>query len=517
MQYSAYISTSTAPLIHLFPRRQAFGPKVPNGFASPSLTCRRISHVPAAQTVNRRSFLVVSATTAAAAIGCKPAESPAAKTQGAARTDVPLRVVIAGSPRTSDVIKTAWAAVSEQTLEIKLIDPAVVAAADWEQAVVDAMKKNDLGIVPSGVTAALAQARLIANWREDEKRRPSSGSSTIEDGDDEAMGTSLFPVLLDSVGKFGGQRIGQPLGATLPCLIISNADDASQTTVPRTWQEYESTVEQLTQKGSQSVCAEPLAGGAAAEMFLYRVSNDQPPVWLFDRETLAPVIASEVYVKALESMARCVKLYGSSRLSAGEVWHQASSGKLQMAIGWPATHSNTELIADADRCRFASLPFGESAGSMPSSPAQGLVHSDVPVALISSQCRQSDAARRFALWLSGNEGTGMIRDSINGFTILSSAELNRPGATTKAGTLSDSYDNVLSSELTKVVIRPALRILQYRQYLAALDAAVLDCVNEKMKASEALEAAAKQWSELHKQVDIDKQAKAWRMSQGLSS
>ncbi len=63
---------------------------------------------------------------------------------------------------------------------------------------------------------------------------------------------------------------------------------------------------------------------------------------------------------------------------------------------------------------------------MPSSPAQGLVHCDAPVALISSQCRQSDAARRFAVWLSGSEGTGMIRDSIDGFTILSSGELNRP-------------------------------------------------------------------------------------------
>ncbi len=71
-------------------------------------------------------------------------------------------------------------------------------------------------------------------------------------------------------------------------------------------------------------------------MFLYRVSNYQPPVWLFDRETLAPMITSDIYVKALESMARCVKWYGDARLSAGEVWNQISSGKLQMAIGWPA-------------------------------------------------------------------------------------------------------------------------------------------------------------------------------------
>ncbi len=83
------------PQMHLVPCQSALGRELPTGFAGPTKPCRWILHVPAAQTVNRRSFLVVSATTAAAAMGCQPAESPAAKTKVAARTDVPLRVVIA--------------------------------------------------------------------------------------------------------------------------------------------------------------------------------------------------------------------------------------------------------------------------------------------------------------------------------------------------------------------------------------------------------------------------------------
>ncbi len=108
--------------------------------------------------------------------------------------------------------------------------------------------------MPSGVTAALAQARLIATWREAESAGSGVENATAEGSDDEGLGPALFPVLLDSVGKFGGQRIGQPLGASLPCLIIANADDAAQTNLPRTWQDYESAVEQMTQRYEERLC-----------------------------------------------------------------------------------------------------------------------------------------------------------------------------------------------------------------------------------------------------------------------
>ncbi len=458
----------------------------------------------AASAVNRRSFLLASLSTSTVALGCRPATEPTTAPPSTTRRDVPLRVVLAGPKRASEVIKTAWSAVSEQPLEINVLDPTNVPLSNWDNAIVQAMQKADLGIVPSGVTASLAQARLIANWR-------SESSSPVEE---ENPSDELFPVLLENVAQFGGQRIGQPLGASVPALMFAASDEGNRIQTPQTWLDYESLVEQLTAKGTRAVCAEPLAGGAAANMFLWRTSNYQPPVWLFDRENLKPAIDSEVYVKSLESLARCAKLYGSKRLSAGEVWQQVAAGKLQLALGWPAVHSDNELIADAEQSRFAPLPFGETPQQLPASPAQGLVSAEALVAIVSSKCRQSEAARRLAMWLSGTEGTSMIRDSIDGYSILAAGDSSRTKP--PAGTLADSYEQVLSIELSKVVIRPSLRIVRYRDYLQTLDQAVLDCLDGKLTAAKALEQTAESWAKLHAEVGIDKQSKAWRMAQGLS-
>jgi hypothetical protein len=64
-------------------------------------------------------------------------------------------------------------------------------------------------------------------------------------------------------------------------------------------------------------------------------------------------------------------------------------------------------------------------------------------------------------------------------------------------------------------VRPTLRLLGYDRYLAALDRAVIDCLDGKVTAAEGLAQASAAWKELTKEYGLEGQAKVWRYSQGL--
>jgi hypothetical protein len=77
------------------------------------------------------------------------------------------------------------------------------------------------------------------------------------------------------------------------------------------------------------------------------------------------------------------------------------------------------------------------------------------------------------------------------------------------------YDNYLKMRLRSSQVRPTLRLLGYDRYLAALDRAVIDCLDGKVTAAEGLAQASAAWEELTKGYGREEQAKVWRYSQGL--
>ena len=454
---------------------------------------------------NRRCFLISTAASGLVLVGCKKTDvepGPAAILNS--RRDVPLRVLLCGNDRWAATMKTAWAGIAEQPLQINVLDPATVSAEAWQAKAIEAMNSCEVAIVPAGLLAAMDNENIIVPFNSDLLGESGLNVDTF------------FPVLREGLMKHAGRAIAAPLGALQPALVIRTDTEDTDFGSPATWDEYIEAIGKVNGDSKDSLAGEPLADGAAATMFLWRVNASNPPVWLFDRETLSPVIDSETYVAALETMKRCVSMYGKERLTAGEVWLRIATGKLRMAIAWPAVHSKNERIAEATDCQFFPLP---RASEKDSTPVQTLVNYDAPVAVISSHCRQSEAAKRLITWLVGGEGTSMIRDAVTGLTELrgDSEPLSRDGENSPLESRSvDQYRTHLSTSLSSLSIRTPLQLLQYRPYAEALDEAVLSCLDDKQPAQEALTQAAKTWAELTEKVGIKSQAKAWRKAQGLS-
>lgn len=474
---------------------------------------------------NRRRFLASAAASSACLIGCgKSGDSaPGQTTAPAIRRDVPLRVLLCGNDRWADILKTAWSAIADQSLEVSVLDAKLIDAAQWQAKVIEAMKACDVAIVTTGLLPALDAVSAFT---------PTTDEMFASDS---APSTTFFPILREGAMKFGGRTIGVPLGALQPAIVLRTDGPAADLEFPQTWDAFNAVAEKLNaaNAGTGPVVAEPLAGGAAAQMFLWRANLASPPTWLFDRDSFSPVIDTEPYVQTLEWMEQSVALYRGARLSAGEVWSRVATGKLRMAIAWPATHSATERIEEAVDCAFAPLPvaFSPSTTNEQWRPVQILLDIESPVAIISSQCRQSIAAKRFLNWMVGGDGTSMIRSVVTGLTDLRRARDVTGTASSADGNASENgtqvseqtpresgastYDAVLTKSLSSLSIRTPLQLLEYRKYAESLDAAVLSCLDRKQSAQESLTSAAKTWREITDKIGVKEQFKAWRKAQGL--
>jgi ABC-type glycerol-3-phosphate transport system substrate-binding protein len=435
-------------------------------------------------------------------MGCKPPAEDVATEPKPVRIDVPLRVLLCGNQRWADTLNTAWSAIAEQPLQFSLLDPEKNSADQWQAAVLKGLETCDVGIVSTGLIPAIESIRGLTPPNADLLDDPLVNAE------------SFYPVLREGPMKFGAHVVAVPLGAIQPALVARTDAATGELALPADWEAYLDTLKQL----GPGTAAEPLADGAAAKMFLWRASASNPPVWLFDRESFAPIIDSEPYVRVLETMKQCCDLYGDERLTAGEVWQRVATGKLRMAIAWPAAHSTTDRIEEAVDCQFGNLPTTQQARES-NTPAQCLVDYESPVAILSSHCRQSEAAKRFITWMVGGEGTSMVQDSVTGLTDLRSQDGEEPGLaiseTDGEDAWATTYEQQAKRALSVLAIRPPLQLLEYRQYAAALDAAVLSCLDGKQSAQAALAQAASQWSSIHQKVDLESQSRVWRKTRGL--
>lgn len=483
----------------------------------------------------RRAFLLTSAAGGIACIaGCKPQNqaAPAPVT----RTDVPLRVLICGDASWGDAISTAWGGIAKQPLAIEVLPLATsksdaageeLAAEDAEKAgneslsgpkpsspfatqVLAALARNDVAIVPCGV---------IPDVHESESMMP-LGEDVV--ADENLAADRFFPAIGESLMRWAGAPVAVPLGCLQPSMVVSAGLAAKlgqdgKAALPRTWAEYDAVLRQINTDVEEPAAAEPLAGGAAAKMFLWRASDAGPSVWLFDRVTFEPALTDATYVQALETMRQNADHYRKKRLTAGEVWASIGNAKLTLALAWPAAMGDpprVESIGDALAGGLPTFKMPDDAGDE-AGAAAGVVlpDADTPLGIISSRCRQTVAAKRFLIWLSGGEGSEMIRSTVAPMTRIRSDSVST--GTESLAAESNNYENFLTQRLTSLNLRPALRLHGYDRYVAALDREVLACLDGEKTAADALAAASQAWKELTDEIGVERQMKAWRLAQGL--
>ncbi|TWU42710.1 type 2 periplasmic-binding domain-containing protein [Novipirellula artificiosorum] len=436
-----------------------------------------VADSPNAVFLNRRELL---ATAGAAWLvsGCsrdpEPLSSPTVP-----RSDVPIQITWVGSEQDAESIRRAWAAVDPQPLKIKSLPFSRANEPNWISDLVAEAQRSDLVIYPLLATAELVGAEALV---------------PISDEQFDEMEQELGPFLSaprNGAARYADEYVAMPLGARLPALLsILEVPDLVS------WADYDSWV--ATELEGQA--AEPLADGWAAVMFLWRAVSSISSGWLFTRDDFVPTIQSPPYVEVLTQMAETATRYKSGRLTPDQIWESLQKGEIAGGIGFPTTPMTSET-----EITISDLPGGGESIRMLLDPFS-------PVVSVSSHCRQSSASKRLMNWLSGGEGSQLLRREVRMITPTRSAKPSVLATESQAG---NPYEKWLVERLTLPVTVPSLQLHSADAYYRSLDEAVGRCVDGQTSAEDALREVAEQWQTLTQRIGKEKQLSAWRRAQGL--
>ena len=429
-----------------------------------------------------------------ASLGCDRVEdsSHPVPAPAGSRHDVPLRVLWSGAAEGAEAVERAWEGIGGQPLAITQATAAGpdVPSSDAERGVAEhradadllletvgeLAQSSDVIVAPLMATAQLVGANAITAW--------SAEAFEMIEGD------AAFLPALRSAARYANEFQLVPLGGRLPALL--SVDETEPLT---SWAEYDGWVESL---GGQA--AEPLAPGWAAAMFLWRVATSVQGGWLFERENLEPVLVSDEYIAVLEQLRQTSARYHEPRMGPQQIWRAITAGELGGAVGFPTMAQPSE---GAVHC-----------GNLPSTLNVRRILLDPfnPVVFLAAACRQTAVARQFIGWLSGGEGSEMLRGQVPSVTSSRQQAGRNPAG---SGTSSGGYQVWLQRQLSTATTLPSLQLLSAGEYYDELDLQVGRCIEGEVNAREALSATATRWREITQRVGLKDQRRAWRRAQGM--
>lgn len=376
----------------------------------------------------------------------------------------------------AETIMRGWSSVSEQAIDVQAISFDRARPDEAISALVDASGKSDVLVGPASAIAELFSEKLIVSLADDEL---------------ESIGDDLFPALRNGMARYAADLIAMPIATPIPALWMT-ANDVSPDDI-KTWADYDRLVE-TNWNGS---AAEPTAGGWAATSFLWRASTSVSR-WLFSRETFAPTIDDEEHVACLSQMVTTVNRYKKPRQTMAEVYESIRQGNVSGGIAYP---TDADPI-DGDWNVF-SLPVGEN---LLNSLVKPLPDPFSPVAMLSSNCRQTEASKTFIGWLTGGEGSQSSRQKLP--PMHPTRESIQDNNTTP-------YTGWIKKPLRAAVALPTIQIIDAGDYYRVLDQAVTRCLDGKASVDEALQDTAKQWNQITARIGTEEQLRAWRRAQGM--
>ncbi|HEY2146315.1 MAG TPA: extracellular solute-binding protein, partial [Pirellulales bacterium] len=422
----------------------------------------------------------------------------------------------------------------------------------------------DAIIYPPSELGALAERRLIkalpADWLNRQELRKSD--------------------LFDPAGlaecQWGEQTFAVPFGSPVFVLIYRrDLFDRYHLQPPRDWAEYQRIAttlgEHTKEAGVQTAVIEPLAAGWAGKTLLARAAASAKHrdyyATLFDKDTMAPLIDSPPFVRALEELVAATK--GNASLSQAASPSDAReailSGRAGMAITWPTAareassrsagrvdYDGRQTESDRLSVGFAELPgstqsfnpktkawesvqAGDDAGSIRREEAQDanesarasapLARQNVPLLSISGrvgsitiESQSPESAFRLLCWLSGDQWSAQICPASPATTLFRRTHLDKPGQWVEpeiAPGAAKQYAEIVATSLSRRQWITCPRIPGAAEYMAALDDAVREAIEGKKSAAECLAAAAKRWQETTKKISVDSQRSAYVRSLGL--
>ncbi|MCS7470200.1 hypothetical protein NZK35_26435 [Stieleria sp. ICT_E10.1] len=437
-----------------------------------------------------------------------------------ARSDVPLRILIAGSlladsqleegqsadgPSVAESIRVAWSMTQDQPLKIEVFDGSVFAGPVSDEPAASA--SPDAATGKSRATDFATQMLLadvaIAPQSYLGEIRAQDAAVRFSDEllkDYQTRYGKPFPAVINGLGDYGGNTWGIAVGAKVLALLALDSDVQCDS-----WAAYHDWVEQLDGKA-----AEPLAPGWAGSSFLNRCASSFTRRWLFNRTTMKPEIDSEDYVAALEQLAATAKQYPATAMTPGQIWHAIRRGELAGGIGYEVPDAVNAAESD-QRTADGREEFEVSVFDCPreTETDQLWLGPQTPLACLSSGCRQTSASKQFIGWLSGGERISTVRQQIGLF----SQTRTTPGNDSSPS--GSPYMRWLAERLQTLQVTRGLILPGADRYYAVLDRQVLRCLAGEQSAAEALADAATQWDAITDELGREQQSVAWKRTLGF--
>lgn len=320
---------------------------------------------------------------------------------------------------------------------------------------------------------------------------------------------------------------------------------------PQSWQEYHELASLLGDAKKLGITGdaahdwsgtrEPLAEGWAGLTLLARAAayakHRNHYSALFDIETMAPLIASPPYVRALDELVSASRLSPESqRADPAAVREAFLQGKCGLAMSWPAPRAASPTAEQSDRgsqaatfeVGFVELPGGSDVYNPKTQhweERRGDEARHVPllgisgrIGCVSASSTHSDAAWQLLAWLSGPKWSDRVAAESRATTLYRRSQLNASEQWVDAsigGPAALEYAQVAERSLSAVEWLGAPRLPGRRRYLDALDHAVAQALLDEATSQAALEAAAAQWAEITAELGLERQRAAYRRSLGL--
>ncbi|QDU31508.1 Bacterial extracellular solute-binding protein [Anatilimnocola aggregata] len=434
---------------------------------------------------------------------------------------VPLRVIVVDDAPLAATMQREWLAHTENQLE--------VASVTAEQAATAQQLPADVVIYPPGLVGQFAASDLILPLDEQQLSTPEFARDDID------------PLLRSQLTTWGRRTVAVPLGS--PQLVLFyRADLLAQHKLepPQTWEEYQALVDKFQAKPAEvttaddnwQATAEPLAAGWAAELLLARaasaaVHRDQLSP-LFTLENCDPLITGPPWVRACEQLVAAHSKAGDTLLTPADCYAKFQAGECALAITWPMllTEAPPSMLKP-EQIGLALLPGSREMFNPESQAWESLRDGEslhVPVlgssgklASVTRASPQPRAATQFLLWLSGPRMSGRIAAHSAETTPFRTSHFRDAGPwqPPQPVALLPQYGELLLAEQSQPRRLISPRIPGRKEYLAALDRAVLAAVMKETSPTDALTTAGDEWQKITATRGADSQQRALRRSLGL--
>ena len=452
---------------------------------------------------------------ALAMAGCPQPRGPASQLPAADRTQpAPLKLLVVDDEPLGKAIAREWISRTEGQIDVQSVSRAEMLAASRLPGDVVIAANGDLGhLVERGLIAPLSEEALAG---EEFNRREIFDQVRLRDI------------------TWGNKTLAVPLGSP-QLLLVYRKDLFARLALapPRTWAEYQQVRERLkADDPSLAPAIEPLADGWAGQLLLARVAayvthRDQLSP-LFHLTTLDPLITTRPYLRALEELVAAQKDSPSGeRRSPPQVLAELQAGRAAMGIAWPAPIAESgepgkspialALLPGATEVYdFARDEWEERAGAEEAHvPLLGVAGR---VGCISATAANPAAAENFVVWLGGQEASTIVSPTSAATTLFRESQL------AAAGRWTPSLDAPAAKEYAQTLKQSAalqrylsLRLPGRHEYLAALDAAVVQAVAGEKSAADALAGAADEWKKITARIGLEHQRRALVRDLGLES